>query len=344
MPIEPYYSEGGIVIYHGRAEDVLPGLSGVHLVAADLPYNGVIDEAWDNQWSSDAEFLAWADNLHALLNTCTTDNATIYTFSGTRLAARMEVQIEQRFNVINSAVWDKGDGRKGAAGSGIDVTALRAYWPASTERIIVAEKRLNGAFIAADDKARADCGYWDKCQGVKVSVFGDYMRAEFQRAGVTQKQVAALFPSKTGGMTGCVSNWLLGLNIPTAPQYAAIRDFLGGGDYLRREYEDLRREYEDLRRPFFLTADDQWGDVWRFSIERDRFHPCQKPLPMMQQIVRVSSRHGDLVLDPTMGSGSTLRAAKDLGRRAIGIDIIEANCEIAAKRLAQGVLPFGGGR
>jgi DNA modification methylase len=68
-------------------------------------------------------------------------------------------------------------------------------------------------------------------------------------------------------------------------------------------------------------------------------HPSPKPLNVMRWIL--GCLPGETVLDPFMGSGTTLRAAKDLGRRAIGIEIEERYCEIAAKRLAQEVFDFG---
>ena len=70
-------------------------------------------------------------------------------------------------------------------------------------------------------------------------------------------------------------------------------------------------------------------------------HPCPKPLPLMLELLSLFTDPGETILDPFMGSGTTLRAAKDLGRKAIGIEIEEKYCEIAAKRMSQGVLQFG---
>lgn len=72
----------------------------------------------------------------------------------------------------------------------------------------------------------------------------------------------------------------------------------------------------------------------------DLGHPCSKPIKAWTKLLAIGSNDGETILDPFMGSGTTLRAAKDLGIKAIGVEIEERYCEIAAKRLAQEVLCF----
>lgn len=84
------------------------------------------------------------------------------------------------------------------------------------------------------------------------------------------------------------------------------------------------------------------SSVWSFPVEQNQGHPTAKPLRMVREWVRLFSEPGDLVLDPFMGSGTTLRAAKDEGRRAVGIELERRYCDIAAARLGQDVLDFGG--
>jgi site-specific DNA-methyltransferase (adenine-specific) len=91
-------------------------------------------------------------------------------------------------------------------------------------------------------------------------------------------------------------------------------------------------------RPGVNVGQDSW--VYPISTaQRDvGDHPCPKYLPFWKRLLSAMSAPTDLILDPFMGSGTTLRAAKDLGRKAIGIEIEERYCEIAAKRLSQEVL------
>ena len=67
-------------------------------------------------------------------------------------------------------------------------------------------------------------------------------------------------------------------------------------------------------------------------------HPTPRKLYHVEWLAAKWGKVGGLILDPFMGSGTTLRAAKNLGRKAIGIEIEERYCEIAIKRLAQEVL------
>lgn len=70
----------------------------------------------------------------------------------------------------------------------------------------------------------------------------------------------------------------------------------------------------------------------------ERLHPVDKPVALLGSLITGLAGAGDVVLDPFMGGGSTLLAARNAGRHAIGIEVEERYCEIAAKRLAQEVL------
>lgn len=156
-----------------------------------------------------------------------------------------------------------------------------------------------------------------------------------------------------GDSTPFDPSWLLALNKPMilwgANHYASrLPDARGwlAWDKATRDGLDLKQAELEfawsncITRPRMLRH--MWSGAFRDSERGTRYHPTQKPVDLMGWCISHLPVSARCIADPYTGSGPTLIAAKNMGRRAIGIEIEERYCEIAAERCRQEVLDFGG--
>lgn len=284
--------------------------------------------------------MAWLDEFFAEFWRVLKPNGSLYLFCGPKLSADTEILMRDRFNVLNHIVWAKPSGRW----NGANKESLRQYFPA-TEHVLFAEH------YGAEGFAKGNTGYASKCQELKQQVFQpliEYFREARQRLGITAKQINEATGSKMCSHWFSGSQWQL----PNEDQYLALQKLFSevatskgttgltedhtalvrqyGGlavEYagLTQQYSDLRVEYESLRRPFSVTKSVPHTNVWTYPPVQyyPGKHPCEKPLPMMLDIINASTRPGDLVADFFMGSGATVKAAQMLGRQALGVELEE---------------------
>jgi adenine-specific DNA-methyltransferase len=314
------------VSIRARVEDV------ESLMPIDGPYHRVKPHCWDNEHDDERAFLAWKGERYAVWRRILAPNGTLYDFTSPRMGARVEIACREHFEVIANIRWEKERDRGRHAGCSKET--LRSFFP-NSETIVVAEQRGSDSLALGESRYGAAC---DELRGFVFEPLRAYFDGERARSGLSADVIRSGMHARTGRRyvferhTFSRSQW----ELPTAEQYVAARALFdehgepSGRPYLarqyedlRRQYEDLRRQYEDLRRPFAVTANDQYTDVWTYATvphRRDK-HPCEKPREMARDIVRISSRSGDVVLVLFSGSGVFAAEAVRQGRRAIAVEM-----------------------
>lgn len=334
----PPYTFGGLVgrVVQADAFNLLRWLpdASISLIATDPPYNGVKDDEWDNQWATDADYLKWLDGLLVEFKRVLKPNGSLYLFASPRMAARVEVAVSKRFNVVNRITWKKP--MFSTKAEMFDKDTMRGYFP-SSEAILFAEQVVANESYTSTEYA---------LNGQVYAPLKEWFRSRAKACGITAKAFnTALGVATNGsGLAGSYFGDKIEFQLPTAERYQQMQSaFPDAFDSpyadLRREYEDLRREYEDLRRPFNASEYRPYTDVWEFKTVNtyEGKHPCEKPLALMEHIILTSSRPGDVVLDCFAGSGTTGDAASRNGRKYILSDADPHWTRYAEKRLT---LPY----
>lgn len=297
------------------------------LIIADPPYFEVKGH-FDFVWKSFDDYLKdvekWAIECKRIL----ADNGTLFWWGYKKKIAYSQVILDKYFNLENSITWRKKDSMQYQYYS----PDLARTFNTHNERLLMYSNEVDKTGL-------------EVIKDIMPNPFADYLKSEFKKAGVTNREIASLFPSKTGGLTGCVSNWLKGENIITKEQYLKIRNYLNG-EFLRKEYEDLRKEYEDLRRYFYNPL--KLEEVFEFSqesnVSKNFDHETIKPEKLTSALILTCSRENDLVVVPFAGSGTECAMSAKYKRPFIGYDIerkyVDMSNERCFKHIRQQVLQF----
>lgn len=313
-----------VTIKHTDALTLLKSLppQSIDLIATDPPYYRVKKDAWDNQWESEADFLAWCESIAIEFKRVLKPNGSLYWFAGDKLASRIEMEVRKHLIVKNHIVWYKPTGKHKC----VCKRMQRSYFP-STERVIFA--------VASETEGKENNKrYSEACEPLIA-----YFRGALVKAQLTQSQVNQYIGNKMSSHWFGRSQWRL----PNREYYEKLQVLMG--DALLRGYDELVAERNELLRNkchgysriFDVDQSVFNTDMWISKPVQyyEGKHPCEKPQEIMQHIIKTSSREGDLVLDPFVGGGATAVAAKALGRRFIGCELDDTYVKQARSRIDQ---------
>lgn len=292
------------------------------LLHADPPYgmgkekDGVKN---DNlyQGKLDAFQMEWWRTFRSYLE----DNASAYIWGNAEGLWRLwycgGLKDSEKLTFRNQIIWDKNSGQ------GMQREQHRMF-PTATEHCLFFMLGEQGFNNNADN-------YWDGWEPIRC-----YLAGEAKKIGLTPEDV-----KKICGV-GMYSHWFTESQWTFIPEHHYKKlQAAASSKALNREYDDLKREYDALKREFYSTrayfdnTHDNMTDVWNYKrvTGDDRHgHATPKPVKMIERIIKSSSPKNGLVIEPFLGSGTTLIAAEKTNRICYGMELSEKYCDVIIKR------------
>lgn len=322
--LTPYYQDDFVTLYHGDCRDVLPHLpSGPKVFVTSPPYGvgkeyetGVSELEWEYLVRSTIAACAASMNGGDFLALNLPDRLVFDEWLGMRPAAPLVWRdiAQNGLFFYDRRTWVKPPTWAANNWHSVSVKAV-----SETEDIFFLRKKG----ITGDEKKVL----WA-------------IREALHRSGLSDKDMAR----HAGVSTAMVRWWTLpniGGAVPSLEQWPGIRDLLELDPDLDAVVE---RHHQKSRARLSREEWSQWGSrqVWNIpSVQTEDGHPAAFPEELARRCIRLLADDHATVVEPFVGTGTTLRVAKDLGRKAIGIEVDERYCELAARRLSQDAL-FGG--
>jgi DNA modification methylase len=302
-----------------KADDVARLMDGgiAQLIHADPPYGmGKENEGVenDNLYADklDAFQMDWWRAFRRVL----TDNGSAYIWGNAEDLWRLwfvnGLKDSERFTFRNEIVWQKNQ----AQGR---LSEKHRQYPTGSERCLFFMIGEQGFSNNSDN-------YWEGFESIRA-----YLQTERDKAGMTNKTVADIFGfhPRMADHWFSKSQW----SFPQKEQYEAIQKAANGNAF-KREYDELKREFYATR-AYFDNTHDNMTDVWEYpsvSGEERLGHATPKPLAMIERCIRSSSEENAIVIEPFLGSGTTLIAAEKTNRKCYGMEISPKYCDVIIQR------------
>lgn len=286
-------------ILHGNCLEILPQIpdKSIDLVILDPPYWKVISEKWDYNWRTQEDYANWCQKWLREIARVIKISGSLYLFGYLRNLIPLHNHLLNLGLLFRQQIIID----KGIRAIGGRATKGYKMFPNVTESLL---------FFVGDSKP----------------FIKQLLKKRQKELKLTAQEINRQLGVKEngGGMWSLYTGQNILAQIPTKEMWEKLQEIL-----------QFQYPYEDIAPVFNIEMGitDVWGDIDFY--EEKRYHPTQKPVKLMERIIKASSNEEMVVLDPFLGCGSTAIACQKLGRYFIGIEQEENYVKIAQQRLEQ---------